>query len=79
MGAGELSCNAREGEISCAKRRNYERFRRGGGKEKKCSGCGGRGRCGMMGESEALGIWARKVFGRGSVSSPGERGREDLF
>ena len=49
------------------------------GKEKKCSGCGGRGRCVMMGESEALGIWAWKVFGRGSVSSPRERGREDLF
>lgn len=50
-----------------------------GGKEKKCSGCGGRGRCGMMGESEAFGIWTRELFGRGSVSSPGERGREDLF
>ena len=34
MGAGELSCDAREGEISCAKRRNYERFRRGGGKRR---------------------------------------------
>jgi len=47
--------------------------------EKKCSGCGGRGRCGMMGESEALGIWARKVFGRGSVSSPGKVRRVDLI
>ena len=27
------SCDAREGEISCAKRRNYERFGRGGGRE----------------------------------------------
>ena len=33
----------------------------------------------MMGESEALRIWARKVFGRGSVSSPGKVRRVDLI
>ena len=61
------------------KEENLCAVQKGRGKEKKCSGCGGRGRCGMMGESEALGIWARKVFGRGSVSSPGKVRRVDLI
>ena len=51
----------------------------GEGEEKKCSGCGGRGRCGMMRESEAFGIWTRELFGRGSVSSPGKVRRVDLI
>ena len=78
MGAGELSCDAREGEYP-AQREEIMSGSEGRGKEKKCSGCGGRGRCGMMGESEALRIWARKVFGRGSVSSPGKVRRVDLI
>ena len=52
------SCDVREREISGAKRGIMRGSEGEGGKEKKCSGCGGRGRCGMMGKSEAFGIWA---------------------
>ena len=39
----------------------------------------GKGEMWYDGESEALRIWARKVFGRGSVSSPGKVRRVDLI
>jgi len=49
----------REREISGAKRGNYERFRRRGRKREEVFWLDGeRGRCVMMGKSEALGIWA---------------------
>mgnify|MGYP004525443175 CR=1 FL=1 len=59
------SCDVREREISGAKRGDYERFRRGERKREEVFWLWRMEGYGMMGKSEAFGIWARMAFREG--------------